>query len=87
MEEAIGKTHQVILGNTILDENMKKEQELSEKEEKGHYHFVYPSMLDGTIAIAAKPSTVIQVTTSLLASVLVWRWPSTTCQSAVRNVR
>jgi hypothetical protein len=36
MEEAIGKT-QVILGNTILSENVEKEKELSEKDEKGCY--------------------------------------------------
>jgi hypothetical protein len=38
MEEAIGKT-QVILGNTILSENVEKVQELSEKDEKGRCLF------------------------------------------------
>jgi hypothetical protein len=33
---SIGET-QVILGNTILDKNVKKEKDLSEKDEKGHY--------------------------------------------------
>jgi hypothetical protein len=38
MEEAIGKT-QVILGNTIISENVEKEKQLSEKDEKGCYLF------------------------------------------------
>jgi hypothetical protein len=71
MEEAIGKS-QVILGNTILEENIKKNKNCQRKTRRAVTCSMYPSMLNGIIVVVTRPTTVIQGTVSQLTTILTW---------------
>jgi hypothetical protein len=51
LEDTIGRSRQIVLGNTILDENVGKEKELLEKRARDITYSEHPSMLDGTIMV------------------------------------